>query len=132
MMSFLSAIGNAAARQAEKSLGRMARLVALYVVGGLMLLVALGFLTAALYTAIAGQLGVIPAQLIVAGIFLVLGLVLIVVAAMRERPEAEPRQGLAAMEMQEEFGIKGRPAGLATVAASFAFGLARGLTRRRR
>jgi hypothetical protein len=132
MMSWLSALGAAAADQAGRAMQRIASKALLWLVGGALMLVALGFMTAALYTVIADRLGPVPAQLILAGIFAFVGIVIVLIAALSGR-RPPPPDGVAALDPTGELGLgKGRPAGLAAVTAAFAFGFARGLLRRRR
>ncbi len=66
------------------------RRMLLFFLGGLCVLVTLGFLTAALYTWLDRSYGVFIAELGVAAIFLLLGLILMLVGAMTGRRRPSP------------------------------------------
>lgn len=105
------------------------RRMLLFFLGGLCVLVTLGFLTAALYTWLDRSYGVFIAELGVAAIFLLLGLILMLVGAMtgRRRPPQphaamDPLAGLASAATEPI-------APLFALVAAFALGFARGLRR---
>lgn len=130
MNRWLTAIGSAVAGEAQARAQRFAMKAVLGLLAVALLLVSAGFLVGALYTALERSQGPLAAQLIVAAIFALAGLVFAVAAAMAGRRPQEPAP-LTALNVEEELGTAGKPAGLAGVAAAFAFGFARGLTRRR-
>lgn len=130
MNNWLSAAFSAAAGEAQRRLGAAARSVAFWVVGFLLALVAIGWLGAAAYTALKGVLGPVPAQLIMAGVFVLLAVLSVVLASVSTQSRTAPPPAAADQDWEAIAGS--RRAGLPTIAAAFAFGLARGLLRRRR
>ena len=134
MLSWLSSLARTGTAVAEREVKRLALMVGLLVLAGILFLVALGFATAGTYTAIRNGLGPVAALFIMAGIFLVLTLIAALVAT--RKPRRGRRRRLTLDEEVEEALPPGRDgdrlASLGTVAAAFAFGLVRGLTRRRR
>ncbi|MCW5713250.1 MAG: phage holin family protein [Bauldia sp.] len=133
MLSWLSALARTGTEVAQREVKKLALMVGLLILAGLLLLVALGFITAGVYTAIRNELEPVSALFIMAGIFLVLALIAFLVA---NRGQRKPRRRVTLTEEVDEALPPGREgdrlASLGTVAAAFAFGLVRGLTRRRR
>ena len=133
MLSWLSSLARMGTEVAGREMKKLALMAGLLILAGLLSLVALGFATAGTYTAIRNGLGPVAALFIMAGIFLVLTVIVALVATRKPR---RPRRRLTLDEEVEEALPPGREgdrlASLGTVAAAFAFGLVRGLTRRRR
>lgn len=129
MMNWLSATFSVAANEAQRRVKGVARSIAFWVFGLVMALIAVGWLGAAAYTALKQGLNPLAAQLIMAGIFVVLTVVCFVVASMSGRARAAPPPPPVDRDWEAITGS--RQAGMPTVAAAFAFGLARGLFRRR-
>lgn len=127
MKAWLSVLGRAAGEIAEREVRRLAILAVMWLAAALMVLVALGFATGAVYAAIEAELGPVWAALIMAGGFVVLGLFLVLAASRRGR---RPDRGAGVVMPEERPGDP--PANLAAVAAAFAYGFARGIGRRRR
>ena len=133
MMSWLSSLARTGSEIAQREVKKLALMIGLLVLAGLLLLVALGFITAGTYTAIRNELGPVSALFIMAGIFLVLTVIAFLVAT---RGQRKPRRRVTLTEEVDEALPPGREgdrlASLGTVAAAFAFGVVRGFTRRRR
>lgn len=130
MGPWFSALLRQGGDMAQKQAGRIAASVGLWAAGGIFALVALGFATAGVYVAIRNALGPIPALFIMAAIFVAFAIIAFVVAGRRGRrrpPQPDPE--LREFRMDSEAA---RLASLGTVASAFAFGLVRGLARRRR
>lgn len=123
MPSWLRAIAGPAVSQAAASANALARRVAFMVVGGVAFVVALCFVIAALYTWLQGAYGTIAAQLTVACLFLLVGVIAIIVA----RSTGRPQQTTTSYRFERS---DTEPAGFPTVASAFAMGFARGLRRR--
>jgi hypothetical protein len=126
MPSWLRAIAGPAVHDAAASANALARRIALLAAGALAFAVAAAFVIAAIYTLIDDSYGPIAAQLSIAGLFVVVGIVFVLIArsAARQRPPgiygtlgtAEPVDSTS----------------LPTVATAFALGFARGIRRRDR
>jgi type VI protein secretion system component VasK len=129
MMNWLSVTFSVAANEAQRRVQGFVRSIAFWILGLLMALIAIGWLGAAAYTALKQELGPLAAQLILAGIFIVLTVLCIVMASVSGRARTAPPPP---PDRDWEAITGSRQAGLPTVAAAFAFGLARGLFRRRR
>jgi len=130
MNAWISALVKSAAEAARDSARRVAVVVALYLLAAIFFLIALGFITGSVYTAIANEVGPVSAGFIVAGGFIFIAAVLVIAAMIRSRAD-RPEAG------EDPLGLTpgpdpARPAGLSTVASSFAYGFARGLSRRRK
>lgn len=130
MKHWLAALAKLAGTLAQKEAGRLAATFALWLTGGLLVLVALGFATGGVYVAIRNGLGPIPALFIMAAIFLAMAIVLFMAAARRGR-EQQPREAIELPPELQPDSEAARLASVGTVAAAFAFGLVRGLARRR-
>jgi uncharacterized membrane protein YedE/YeeE len=115
----------------QREAGRIAKAGALWLLGALIILTALGFLLAGIYLAIANALSPLPALFIMAGGLLVIAMIVFAIAARQGR---RPRRSPPPAELSTELGLapEGGRSNLAAVAAAFAFGFARGLSRRRR
>jgi sulfite exporter TauE/SafE len=134
MLSWLSSLARTGSEIAQREVKKLALMIGLLVLAGLLFLVALGFITAGIYTAIRNELGPVSALFIMAGIFLVLMVIAFLVATRGQRKPRRRRVTLTE-EVDDALppGREGdRLASLGTVAAAFAFGVVRGLTRRRR
>lgn len=133
MLPWLSSLARTGSAVAGREVKRLALMVGLLILAGLLLLVALGFATAGTYVAIRNGLGPVPALFIMAGIFLVLTIIAFLVA---NRGQGRPKRRARLSEEVDDALPPGREgdrlASLGTVAAAFAFGLVRGFTRRRR
>jgi hypothetical protein len=130
MNSWLSALAKSAANAAADRARRAAVMAALWLFAAIFFLVALGFITGSIYTAIANEVGPVSAGFIVAGGFLFLAVILIVAAMIRGRRD-QPQTSVDADPLAAA-ADPNRPASLGTVASSFAYGFARGLSRRRK
>ena len=97
--------------------------LAMWTIAAVLLLVVIGFALAGTYSAIEAPLGPIAASFIMAGIALVLAILLILLAN-RRISRIETKASRTPTEPPSE--------GFGSVAAAFAFGLARGLGRRRK
>lgn len=131
MLAWIGAASTAALNAVQARLGRIARAGAFWVAGALMVLVMLGWLAAAAYTALKFELGPVFAQLILAGIFLLMAAIFFIAASVSGRPPAPRIPESAAPETAWTDPGRGRPAGFPAIAAAFAYGLARGFLRRR-
>jgi len=100
--------------------------VALWTIAALLMLVVIGFMVAGIYVAIEAPLGPIAASFIMAGIVLILAAILILLAN-RQVSRAGRPAAPAATESTEP-----PTDGIASVSAAFAFGLAKGLGRRKK
>lgn len=117
---------------AEREAKRLALKAGLLGVAGMFVLIAFGFATAGLYVALLNALGPVPALFIMAGIFLVVALIAYLLAARKPRPRRRVRIDEEVEDALPPGSEGDRLASLGTVAAAFAFGLVRGLARRRR
>lgn len=134
MLSWLSSLARTGTEVAQREVKKLALMVGLLVLAGLTFVVALGFIAAGIYTAIRNELGPVSALFIMAGIFLVMTLIVFLVAT---RSSRKPRRRRVTLTEEVDDALPpGREgdqlASLGTVAAAFAFGVVRGLTRRRR
>lgn len=133
MLPWLSSLARTGSAVAAREVKKLALMVGLLILAGLLFLVALGFATAGTYVAIRNGLGPVPALFIMAGIFLVLTLIAFLIATRRQ---SGPKRRVSLSEDVEDALPDGREgdrlASLGTIAAAFAFGVVRGLTRRRR
>ncbi|MCW5698028.1 MAG: hypothetical protein KIS96_15005 [Bauldia sp.] len=130
MNAWLSAIAKTAADAARDSARRIAIAATLWLLAAIFFLAALGFAVGSIYTAIANEVGPVSAGFIVAGGFLFLAIVFAAVAMIRSRRDEgkAPDDPLAVAREADP----ARPGGMGAVAASFAYGFARGLSRRRK
>jgi len=102
--------------------------ISMWTVAFLLVLTAIGFAVGGVYAAIAAPLGPIAASFILAGIVLALALMLIFVAGRSLRRGRSSRR-----EAIDEFaGEHPGATGIGDVAGAFAYGLAKGLTKRRK
>jgi len=116
MGGLLSALMATAAASSAGIVGRLGRSILSFLIGAVLILVGLGFGTAAGYEALADAYGTLVAKLVVGGIFLLLGvLVLLVNAWRRERERRLASTG-----------------GAMTAATAFLMGFTSGLGRGRR
>lgn len=127
-LSSLVRLGGDLAGQKARQLGEA---IALWGLVAVFALIAIGFATAGIYAAIRTGLGPIPSLFIMAALFIALALIVALVARPRRKRHlpVEPLADVPELKMSPEGA---RLASLGTVAAAFAFGLVRGLTRRRR
>lgn len=88
------------AGQAAAQAGRKARRMGLVVFAGLLALIGLGFVLAAIWTALALELGSIWASGIIGGIFLLLALIVLLIAGHRPRQDEALAAQLAQLEAQ--------------------------------
>jgi hypothetical protein len=130
MRNWLSALAKTAANAAADRARRAAVMAVLGLLAGIFFLVALGFMTGSIYTAIANELGPVSAGFIVAGGFLFLSIVLIAAALIRSNRDKPDSAGVA--DPLAAAADPSKPASLSSVASSFAYGFARGLSRRRK
>ena len=133
MFAWLSSLARAGTEVASREVRKLALMASLLILAGILVLVALGFATAGTYTAIRNGVGPVAAAFIMMGIFLVLALIAFLVAT--RRPKRRTRHVRLSDEVEDALppGREGdQLASLGTVAAAFAFGIVRGLTRRRR
>lgn len=110
------------------------RRAAFMLLGGICFLVTIGFLAAALYTWLHAAYGVYVAELGLAAVFLVLGLILMLAGSMGGRRRApHPNPGARAADpLAGLAGAATEPvASLSALVAAFALGFAQGLRRRR-
>jgi hypothetical protein len=128
MLSLLASIARVEIARLRLGLRQRATIAALYAFAGLIGLTASGFAIAGIYTAIAQELGAVPALFIMAGGGLVLSIGVAAAAHLRARR-------VAAVPVRTEpivaSRLASRPALTAVAVASFTEGLARGLVRRR-
>jgi len=132
MLPWLSAIARLGGDLAQREIGRLAAVLAFWVLGGLLAFGAIGFVVGGIYISIATPLGPIAASFIMAGGLFVMALIAFFVASRRGRsvrPVRPSVQVAAELELDEAPGPR---ASVAAVVAAFAFGLARGFTRRRK
>lgn len=132
MLSVLSSLVRAGTQVVEREVQRIALKAGLLGLAGMFVLIAFGFATAGVYVPLLNALGPVPALFIMAGIFLVLALIAFLLGSRKPRP----RHRISLSEEVDDALPPGREgdrlASLGTVAAAFAFGIVRGLTRRRR
>lgn len=132
MLSLLSSLARAGTKVVEREAKALALKAGLLGLAGMFVLIAFGFATAGVYVALLHALGPVPALFIMTGIFLVLALIIFLIASRKPRP----RRRIRIEEEVDDALPPGREgdqlASLGTVAAAFAFGVVRGLTRRRR
>lgn len=102
MEGLLALAVQALARNAAARARATARRATLLAVAGLCLLLALGFLTAAGWTALALWQGSLRASLIFAGGFLLLALLVWLIARRRPRPPASTSSDIEAMQAQAQ------------------------------
>ncbi len=126
MASLLRAIAGPAVHDAALSANAFARRTALILAGATAFTVAAAFVVAAAYTLIEDAYGPIAAQLSIAGFFVVVGVVFMLVARSAARHRPPGIYGVLGTPAPDE------PAGLPTIATAFALGFARGIRRRDR
>lgn len=130
MNSWLRAFAKAAADAVADRARRAALMAVLWLLAAIFFLVALGFITGSIYTAIANEVGPVSAGFIVAGGFLFIAVVLVVAAMIRSRQD-QPDSATEADPLVAA-ADPNKPASVSSVASSFAYGFARGLSRRRK
>ena len=131
MGNWLSGLARLGGDLAGKQARRLGEAVALWGLVAVFLLIAMGFAIAGIYAAIRTGLGPIPSLFIMAALFVGLALIVVLVASLRRNRQR--RADLMAEAPELRMSPEGaRLASFGTVAAAFAFGLARGLTRRRK
>jgi hypothetical protein len=123
-LAIMRLLGDLARDQARRAV--MA--VSMWTVAFLLILTALGFAVGGVYSAIEAPLGSIAASFILAGMTLALALLLVFLAGRYLRQGRRSRHE-AIDEFAEEHP---RATGIGDVAAAFAYGLAKGLTKRRK
>jgi hypothetical protein len=128
MTSWLRSFTAPAVYEVKASAGALARKTVLMAVGAFAFAVAAGFIVAAAYTAIHSAYGPIAAQLSLAGFFVLLGIVFLVMA----RASSRHRHPVSAAPRADGYADydPDAPASLPTIASAFALGFARGLRRR--
>lgn len=131
MGGWLSGLVRLGGDLAGKQARRIGEAIALWGLAAVFILIAIGFATAGIYAAIRTALDPVPSLFIMAAIFIGLALIVVVVAGQRRKHHrpVEPLSDVPELKMSPEGA---RLASLGTVAAAFAFGLVRGLMRRRR
>lgn len=118
MGGLLQVLAVAALGGVANNVGRIGRSIVSGLVAAAFFAAAAAFVVAAGYEALAREYGTLPAKLIVAAVFLVLGLTVLAVSAAR-RARARRRAALSV-------------GGPATAASAFMMGFVSGLSRRRR
>lgn len=135
MLTWLSDLAKAGGTIAQREIGRIAVTIGLLALAGILALVALGFITAGIYTAIRNELGPVSALFIMAGIFIAMAVIAALVGSRRGRQKRPRRRVIIEEEIDPGLppgSQNEKLASLGTVAGAFAFGLARGFVRRRR
>ena len=107
---------------------RAAMAAGMWTIAFLLVLTALGFAIGGVYSAIEAPLGPIAASFILAALALVLAISLVMVAGRSIRRGRRTRRD-AIKEFADEHP---RASGIGDVSAAFAYGFAKGLTRRRK
>ncbi len=128
MLPWLTAFVRLGGDLARREMARIFVAIALWSLAAILILCALGFAVGGVHAAIASGLGPVAARFVMSGGFLALALLTFALAAWRKRRGRRRRPALDVPGLD----VGGQRVSLATVAAAFAFGFARGLTRRRK
>jgi hypothetical protein len=120
----LGSIAGLVAGRAAHQAAVIGRRVVFFLLGGLCLLVVLGFLAAALFTWLNAGYGIFAAELGLAAVFLLIGLIFLLAGAMtgrskKHQPAADP------------FGFAGQSIPAPALLVAFALGFLQGTRRRR-
>ena len=127
MFHWLSGLAQLGADVARREVKRLVLMIVFISLAVLCIMLALGFFLAGIFLAIEQSLGPIAACFIMFGGLLLIALVFFLLSSRGGKRRHRRR------EIEEELDeLADERPGVAGVAASFAFGLARGFTRRRR
>ncbi len=120
----LGSIAGLVAGRAAHHVAVVGKRVVFFLLGGLCLLVVLGFLAAALFTWLNASYGVLVAEFGLAAVFLLLGLIFLLAGAMTGRSKKHPAAA-------DPFGFAGQSIPAPALLVAFALGFLQGTRRRR-
>jgi hypothetical protein len=123
MLPGLSSVAGLVAGRAAHHVAVAGRRIVFYFLGGICLLVVLGFLAAALFTWLNASYGIFIAELGLAAVFLLAGLIFLLAGAMTGRSKKQPAA--------DPLGFAGQSIPTPALLVAFALGFLQGTRRRR-